>query len=387
MKELNDFLDIFASGKAISGIFSDSRNSEKSYKKGKITLMYIGGESKYQIELFTTTQSFHYNYSILEVKEFLDELLHKEFRQFAFSDDSYDYSVKFTKKEKLLSNRKLRKSSAETAIKNHNREKEYLIKEGVMIPALYDLGIFSAEGKVINSMYDKYRQINRFIEFIEDMIKTSPPTALNIIDFGCGKSYLTFIVYHYLNFIKKIPTRIVGMDLKEQVISDCNALAKKYNYENLVFHHGDIADYKDSEKVDMVITLHACDTATDYALYHAVKLSAEMIISVPCCQHEINSAIKGDVNTIFTRYGLIKERMSALATDSIRANLLEICGYNTQVLEFVDFAHSPKNIMIRAKRGKKKNDTSNLLTEIEEFCSEYKVEQTLKKLLTDDGII
>ncbi len=386
MEDLKIFCEIIEKNLLIEGTFSVPRNENTEHQKGKITLMEIGGEIKYQLELFTQKQAFHYNYSSKEMAKELENLLLNKFRQFSFNTNEYSYSLKFSKKDKLLHNRKKLTNAISNAPKNHNRKKEYLLQEGEFIPPLVDLGVFTKEGKVVNSMQDKFRQINRFVEFVEDTIRHKNPESLNILDFGCGKSYLTFILYYYLNFVKKIPTTITGLDLKEDVINKCNEIAKGYGYDKLKFITGDVALFKDSNDIDMVITLHACDTATDFALYHAVKMNANIILSVPCCQHEINGQIGENKNTLFTRYGLVKERMSALATDSIRGNLLQLCGYSTQLLEFVDISHSPKNILIRAVKGGNTADKSQLTKEIEDFCNLYGVNPTLKTLLESELI-
>ena len=249
------------------------------------------------------------------------------------------------------------------------------------MPFLVDLGIQTADGKVMKSRCDKFRQINRYLEFIADIMPILPTDRpIRIIDFGCGKSYLTFALYYYMNILCKRDIRVVGLDLKEKVIEDCNQLAKRYGYQHLSFVAGDVSQYKTEKQVDMVVTLHACDTATDYALEKAVKWGAGVILTVPCCQHEVNLQIQNEILQPLLKYGLLKERMSALITDGIRANLLEEQGYQVQVMEFIDMEHTPKNILIRAVkdfRGKKRK------TGIENTTEFLRVENTLQKLFKE----
>ena len=256
-------------------------------------------------------------------------------------------------------------AGASAAGTSHNREKKYVLEEGIPVPFLVDLGVMSADGTVIKSKYGKFRQINRFLEFIADVVPelthrlADGPEAvkeLTIVDFGCGKSYLTFAVYHYLSTLRKIPVKIIGLDLKADVIGHCSGLALKYGYDNISFAVGNIADYKGLDHADMVITLHACDTATDYALAQAVRWSARVILSVPCCQHELNAQLADnkphsagrDILAPAFKYGIVRERMAALLTDALRAELLETNGYSVQILEFIDMSHTPKNLLIRA---------------------------------------
>ena len=241
------------------------------------------------------------------------------------------------------------RSVSNTIDLSHNRAKKYILEEGQKVDFLVDLGVQTQDGKIVKAKYDKFRQINRYLEFIQDILPSLPKDrTLTIIDFGCGKSYLTFAMFYYLEMLKESDIRVIGLDLKEDVIDHCNRLRDKYGFSSLNFLKGDISTFEGVEAVDMVVTLHACDTATDYALYKAMKWNARVILSVPCCQHEVNKQIKNMEMQTILKYGLLRERMSALITDGLRANLLEEYGYETQVLEFIDMEHTPKNILLRA---------------------------------------
>ena len=267
---------------------------------------------------------------------------------------------------------------------SHNREKQYIIKDNTVVPVLVELGVMNINGKVLNDKYDKFKQINRFLEFVDDVVdEFDSKKTINIIDFGCGKSYLTFAIHYYLTEVKKLKVNIVGLDLKENVIKDCNAIVSKYKMKGLRFQIGDIKDYKETS-VDMVVTLHACDTATDYALYNAIKWNAKVILSVPCCQHEVNNQIKATNLTGLTNYGIIKERISALITDATRAELLQINGYKTQILEFIDMAHTPKNLLIRAVKKNSNINKKKCINELELLKKEFNYEITLEKLLKNN---
>ncbi len=261
----------------------------------------------------------------------------------------------------------------------HNRRKRYILEEGRPVPFLKDLGVMTAEGKIVNSRYDKFRQINRFLEFIEDVLPQLPKDReVRIIDFGCGKSYLTFAMYYYLHELQGLDVRITGLDLKEDVIEHCGQLARQYGYEKLEFLHGDIANYAGADRVDMVVTLYACDTATDYALAKAVGWNAKVILSVPCCQHELNGQMENDLLKSIFHYGIVKERMAALYTDALRAEILENHGYRTQILEFIDMEHTPKNLLLRCVRSGRRKDNCGQIKAVTEFLG---VEPTLLKLL------
>ena len=361
----------------IRGTISNPRNNSK-YIKGYIRPVEIKGNSMMQIELFTKTQSFAHNYNYDEFSEIINTIMLDSFFQLNIITNEYNYSFKYTKKNHLLSN-KIKNKEIKTLLNvSHNKQKKYILNDGNIIPPLVDLGVMTQDGKIVPSYYDKYRQINRFLEIIDDTIKDFKEQELNIIDFGCGKSYLTFIVYYYLVNIKNIKTNIVGLDLKADVIKKCNEIAKNYGYNSLNFEIGDISLYKPHFRVDLIITLHACDVATDYAMYHAIKLHSKYLLSVPCCQHEINNQIKKS-SSFLASYGIVKERMSALLTDTIRAKLLEYSGYNVDILEFVDFDASPKNLLVRAKYTG--NSNAKALDEVKRILDEFTIDQTLYKLL------
>ena len=341
-------------------------------------------EKYYQIAEFTEKQVFHKNVDEKEMERVCVVSLNENFLQLNAWAVSSEAQVKLTRKRKVFFDvKKADNKKMAEEVKTNNRKKNYILEEGSVIEPLVDMGIFNKEGKIVNSMYDKYKQINRFIEIIDDELKKKIITHLNIIDFGCGKSYLTFIVYYYLTAIKKIKVNMIGLDLKEDVIKKCNKAAEKYGYENLSFELGDINGYNAPFKVDMVITLHACDMATDFALYNAVNWGANYIFSVPCCQHELNSQIKSEKFSLMTRYGIIKERFSALVTDAIRGNLLEYMGYNVNLLEFVDLSHTPKNILIRAVKNpnKAKEVKDKAMDEACRMMEEYGFSQALYRMI------
>ena len=341
-------------------------------------------EKYYQIAEFTEKQVFHKNVDEKEMERVCVASLNENFLQLNAWAVSSEAQVKLTRKRKVFFDvKKADNKKMAEEVKTNNRKKNYILEEGSVIEPLVDMGIFNKEGKIVNSMYDKYKQINRFIEIIDDELKKKIITHLNIIDFGCGKSYLTFIVYYYLTAIKKIKVNMIGLDLKEDVIKKCNKAAEKYGYENLSFELGDINGYNAPFKVDMVITLHACDMATDFALYNAVNWGANYIFSVPCCQHELNSQIKSEKFSLMTKYGIIKERFSALVTDAIRGNILEYMGYNVNLLEFVDLSHTPKNILIRAVKNpnKAKEVKDKAMDEACRIMEEYGFSQALYRMI------
>ncbi len=364
-------------------VISNPLEKSADYKKIEIILKELKGTKCYQVAKYTKTQVFHENISCEEVGEAL-ERLSSEYKQINSFSEKSEFEVKINRNREAFVNRKqsMRPKTLAGA-GNNNRKKNYILEEGMDIPAFIDLGIFTKERKIVNSKYDKFRQINRFTEIVDDALSSYSKDSINIIDFGCGKSYLTFVMYYYLTEIKKLNVRILGLDLKADVIRKCNSIAEKYGYKDLKFEIGDINGFKPDFDVDMVVTLHACDTATDYALFNAISWNTSIILSVPCCQHEVNKQIKSDRLSALTKYGIVKERMAALMTDSVRGCMLEYKGYKTDVMEFVDFEHSPKNILIRAVKGnvsdkKRMKSYEEAVNLMEEFSFEQKLFTLLK---------
>ena len=346
----------------------------------KITLrpVVIKGENCFQAERFKDNKVFHLNLSSSEFEGWAKVVLplYAQVCVFTAGKTITYFSAKG----------RVKRSECKNDLKgqvnlSNNREKDYILKEGENIQPLVDLGVFTPDFKIVKSKYDKYKQINRFVELIDDECGKIDKDEISILDFGCGKSYLTFIVYYYFAKIKGKKVNIIGYDLKQDVVENCNKIAKKYSYDNLEFVVADVKkDVLSDRQIDVVISLHACDTATDYALYYAIQKGVKYVFSVPCCQHEINLSIgKGGDLDCLLKYGIIKERVSALLTDSIRAMVLEDMGYKVDVIEFVDLAHSPKNLMLRAKktRGIKLVNAP----EIEKLQSAYGFKQTLYSLV------
>jgi len=368
-------MDIELPSGILKGIISGKKNKTGKYEKAKLQKIVINNNDVIQLSLFTDKQVFHSNYSLEDINNRIIELLESYFNNLELTTDSYIYSYRITSKGKVLSNRK--KTNNTLIDISHNRKKQYILEEGIVVPPLVDLGVMLPDGRVVKASYDKYKQINRFLEIVDDVIKDEK--SLNIIDFGCGKSYLTFILYYFFTEIKKIDVNIIGLDLKEDVIDNCNNIASKYGYNKLKFYKGNISDYSEKSNIDMIVTLHACDTATDYALYYAINMKCRFIFSVPCCQHEVNNQLSTDILHPITKFGILKDRYSAIFTDAIRANILQYYGYKTNVMEFVDIENSPKNLLIRAiltNSGKNKI----IKEEVDSLIKEYNLNQTLYDL-------
>ena len=371
-------------------ILSNSRHPEQT-QKVKIRPVLIREELLFQETAYRGTQAFHENFTAEQLTDRICTALQEQFRQGEFSAKTLQATVLVSKKGKLTLKVKNSGKAPRTAASEeeelqalaHNRTKHYILEEGKPVDFLVGLGVQTPDGRVTRARFDKFRQINRYLEFIEDVIDELPKDrTIRIIDFGCGKSYLTFAMYYYLHELQHRDIQVTGLDLKTDVIQHCNELAEKLGYDRFKFERGDISTYEGTDVADMVVTLHACDLATDYALDKAVKWGARVILAVPCCQHELNRQIKCDPLKPVLKYGIIKERVAALLTDALRANLLEQQGYETQILEFIDMEHTPKNLLIRAvkKNGMRPKKSADIGT-VEELLH---VAPTLEKLLNNE---
>ena len=389
-KEIKQALELFLNESLERVLMSNPADSSK-ISRSRIRPLLMKGRLVFQAEEQAGKQAFHRNLDKDEAADYVTGLLEGSFRQAEITSGLGKALILVSKKGKVTV--KVKRYPESVRIQpagepgspgslSHNRKKHYILEEGIPVPFLVDLGVMTKEGRVVNSRYDKYRQINRFLEFIEDILPNlDQDRESTIIDFGCGKSYLTFAMYYYLKELKGYPVRIIGLDLKEDVIEHCSRLGRQYGYDGLSFCHGDIASFEGVEKVDMVVTLHACDLATDYALEKAVNWGARVILSVLCCQHELNGQMENSLLRPVLQYGLIKERMAALYTDAIRAQVLEYRGYRTQILEFIDMEHTPKNILIRAVRQGRKRDNGLRIRELAEFLH---VRPTVVELLAPE---
>lgn len=387
MNNLRQLIErLFNESKVLRLIFSNPYKKEKDpLVKVTVAPFESNEEIKYQFTYHFDNRVGHSN---LNNKDSIDEviaLITNIFRQVLVNTSDKEYHILSNKNGKIA----IRERSVTPINKDiklsHNREKQYIIKDNTVVPFLVELGVMNLQGKVLNEKYDKFKQINRFVEFVQDIVEEfDPKETVNIIDFGCGKSYLTFAIHYYLTEVLDYKVNIIGLDLKKDVINKCNQIVSKYRMKGIRFQVGDIKDFKQT-KVDMVVTLHACDTATDYALYNAIEWGAKVILSVPCCQHELNYQIKTDKLKALTDYGIVKERISALMTDVTRAKLLELNGYKTQLLEFIDMEHTPKNILIRAVKRDKNINYKKQKEMLDNLKEEFNYTITLDKLLNEKG--
>lgn len=379
--DITQLLDICISDKLIDMVISGQKNkSEDKAVKVRIRPVILKNEIEYQVSEFVGRKVLHSNHSAADVKKKIIDYMTEDFKQAQINMTDAAATILSSKSKTLTCKYKKAGQLKVQRDLSHNRTKKYIIQEGKPVAFMIDLGVMGQDGKIIRTRYDKFRQINRFLEYIEDILpKLDKERELTIIDFGCGKSYLTFAMYYYLKELKGYNIRIIGLDLKADVIEHCNELRTRYGYDKLDFYVGDIATYKDVDKVDMVVTLHACDIATDYALAKAVKWGAEVILSVPCCQHEANRTIKSDILSPVMDYGILKERMAAIVTDAARAKLLTANGYDKQILEFIDMEHTPKNLLIRAVKGGKEDISAREKTK--DMLEALNLELTIDKLI------
>lgn len=379
--DITQLLDICISDKLIDMVISGQKNkSEDKAVKVRIRPVILKNEIEYQVSEFVGRKVLHSNHSAADVKKKIIDYMTEDFKQAQINMTDAAATILSSKSKTLTCKYKKAGQLKVQRDLSHNRTKKYIIQEGKPVAFMIDLGVMGQDGKIIRTRYDKFRQINRFLEYIEDILpKLDKERELTIIDFGCGKSYLTFAMYYYLKELKGYNIRIIGLDLKADVIEHCNELRTRYGYDKLDFYVGDIATYKDVDKVDIVVTLHACDTATDYALAKAVKWGAEVILSVPCCQHEANRTIKSDILSPVMDYGILKERMAAIVTDAARAKLLTANGYDTQILEFIDMEHTPKNLLIRAVKSSKEDISAREKTK--DMLEALNLELTIDKLI------
>lgn len=389
MDELNGLLEEILNINLQQIVLSNTRD-EAQGTKVKVRPVLLKGELVFQETLYRGTQVFHANLTKAAMAANIEEYLVRLFKQGDFTSDKLRATVLVSKKGKITV-RIHRNSESSTPERQsalaHNRVKQYIFRDGTPVDFLVELGVQTPDGRVIKAKYDKFRQINRYLEFIEDILEALPvDRELRIIDFGCGKSYLTFAMYYYLHELQARDIQIIGLDLKADVIQRCNELAEKLHYDRLCFEQGDISTYEGAAKVDMVVSLHACDKATDYALEKAVKWGAQVILAVPCCQHELNRQMQCESLQPILKYGLIKERIAALVTDALRANLLEQQGYDIQILEFIDMEHTPKNLLIRAVKRKNVNmRTRAERSDIHGLTELLHVSPTLEQLLNEEN--
>ena len=376
----------FLNGDYVKVVLSNKRKKTSETQKVNVNKILVKDQIVYQFSIFIGKQVFHENLNVKEVaNKRIIELFNEHFNQINIFEKQSSIELKRSKKGKIIVNKRALEENICDNL-SHNKEKNYILKPELKIEPLIDLGVITKDGQIVNKEYSKFKQINKFIEIIDNSFDEFDKKELNILDFGCGKSYLTFIIYYYFNFIKKIKTHIVGLDLKEDVIDKCNLIAEKYGYSDLEFIVGDIADYKQDRKFDIMVSLHACDVATDFAIFNAIKWDIKHIFSVPCCHHEIAHQINKSLDYV-TKYSILKDRFSSILTDSIRANILETFGYKVNICEFIDFEETPKNILIKATKVRKSINQEKF-NEVGKILREFGCEQTLyskAKQLIENG--
>lgn len=362
------------------------KKSNELPKKVVIEKILLKNIETFQISYFIQNQVKHENIE----KSFFNlikiiEIMKSNFKQCeVFANNNF--TILMNKKEEFKITGIKKSIANEQIIKSHNKQKNYILKEGEYIDWLFKLNVIDKNGIVLSHMQKKFRQINKFLEMLKDVEEALPKNA-TIIDMGCGKSYLTFAMYHYFNNIKNKNILIKGYDLKKDVVENCNKLAKEFSFHNLSFYNEDIKNLNPKENINMIISLHACDTATDYALYFGVKLNCDVILSVPCCQHEIFSQIKNEELSSILGYGILKERFSSILTDTLRADALKLCGYKTNIIEFIDMEHTPKNIMIKAIKNKNFKKDIRKIEKFQNTINMFNINPTINNLLKNYYII
>lgn len=374
------FTDLFQEEAIIRMIFSGKRKKALPYSKVVIRPVKLSGRIAYQEEFTFEKKVTHKNLSPEEAFSEALRLIEEDFKQGNVFTQTEDLQILAAKPE----NPRITTKPATKGMPSleHNKTKKYMIADGSPCDFLIRLGVMDAAGKVIPRYYSKFRQINRYLEIVEDVFPALPKTGtLRIIDFGCGKAYLTFALYYYLRILRGRDIEVVGLDLKKDVIAFCNKIAKDLHYDGLQYLPGDIVDYK-NDRADMVVTLHACDTATDYALINAVSWNAPVILSVPCCQHELFAQIKNPIHQPMLKYGILKDRLTEYLTDGLRGLKLEAAGYDVAMIEFTGLEHTARNIMIKAVKSPKDNPAkrAKAQAEYEALCDFYQVRPTIEKL-------
>lgn len=388
MTELKEFLEKNIDNDFRRILISNARKKEGTSKM-QVRPVLVREQVCYQVTRTEGTKEIHKNFQKEDLIRYLCQEMTENFRQLQLEGRCVQGTVLVSKKGRMsIKTKNIQKQGKNKeefpAMLSHNRTKKYLLQEGIPVPWLIDLGVMSPDGKVKHSKYDKFKQLNRFLEFIRDILPKLPrDREIRIIDFGCGKSYLTFAMYYYLKILNNYDIKVTGLDLKTDVIETCSRLAEKYGYDKLEFLQGDIASYEGADQVDMVVTLHACDTATDYALAKAVKWNASVILSVPCCQHELNRQVFNETLAPVLEYGILKERFAAILTDGLRAQMLTTAGYDTQILEFIDMEHTPKNLLIRAVKNQQAKQDTQQQKAWEECVQAFHVHPSLENLLFD----
>ena len=339
----------------------------------------VGGEVRYLWTRHFSTRAEDEHLSAGESERRLVELLRDGFRQGLLHTTEADFQVLSSGEPRVL-----RRPATRPGLElDHDRRKRYILEEGKPVPFLVELGVMTPEGKVRARRYGKFRQVNRFLELVEDVLPALRlEGSLRVVDFGSGKSYLTFALHHCLHELHGRELELVGLDLKRDVVDRCEALARTLGAEGLRFEVGDIAGFEVSGPVDLVVSLHACDTATDAALERAVRWESDLILAVPCCQHELLGQISNESLGPLLRHGLLRERFAADVTDAVRAQLLGLVGYDVQLVEFVELEHTPKNVLIRAVR-RSGRERERLAREYLELKRSLGIDPYLERALAD----